>query len=232
MYRAIRIGWCSLLAAAAIGSASLALADEHIGLTGAKKIAKAMGEDKVTLTDAIKVAEDSCKGKAVLAHGEIEKHNLVVAVFCVTADGKLMDIDVDAKTKKVTESKEIKAEAKGEKKSAEADEDITPAQATKLSKALDDAKTTLSALIKVAEDGNKSVAVMAKAHSAADKTTVMVYTLAGEKYAEVTVDPKTAKVTETKDIPSKEKTDKPKTDKPKSDKPDKPKTDKPDKPKK
>ena len=190
--------WPALCAALVLPA--LALAGAHIGHTAAKRMIKAMDESKITLSDAIKTAEESCKGKAVLAHCEMEKHNLVIAVFCVTADNKLMDVDIDAKTRKVSESKEVKEEKKGEKKAEEADEDVTPAQAAKIVKAFDEAKATLAAFTKAAEENSAGKAILAEATLDKDKLTAEIYCVAGDKYLEVAVDGKTGKVTASKDI--------------------------------
>ena len=164
----------------------------------AKKMVKAMDDAKTTLAAGIKVAEDTGKCKAVAAHGEIEKDKMVVGVYCLAGD-KLMDIDVDAKTGKVVESKEVKKqEEKGAKKEEDEDE-ITPAMAKEMIKGLDEAKTTLAAGIKAAEDSGKCKTVMAHCEMEKGKLIVGVYCLAGEKLMDIDVDAKTGKVVESKE---------------------------------
>jgi uncharacterized membrane protein YkoI len=176
--------------------------DENMTPAIAKKIVKAMDDAKTTLAAGIKVAEDSAKGKAVLAHGEMDKDKLVFGVYCLAGD-KLMDVDVDGKTSKVVESKEAgKHDAKSAKDEDE-DEDLTPADAQKCVQALDEAKTTLTTAIKTAEDSVKGKAVMAHCEIQVDKVVLGVYCLAGEKLMDIDVDAKTGKIVESREIGAK-----------------------------
>lgn len=173
--------------------------DEDMTPALAKKIVKAMDDAKTTLAAGIKAAEDSAKGKAVLAHGEMDKDKLVFGVYCLAGD-KLMDVDVDGKTGKVVESKEAgKHEGKSAKDEDE-DEDITPAEAKNFVKSMDESKTTLSAAIKTAEDSVKGKAVMAHCEIEDNKLVFGVYCLAGEKLMDIDVDAKSGKVVESKEI--------------------------------
>ncbi len=167
----------------------------------AKKIVKAMDDAKTSLAAGIKAAEDSSKGKAVVAEGELDKDKLVFGVHCLAGD-KLMDVDIEGKTGKVVESKEAgKDEARSAKVEDDKDEDdITPADAKKCVQAMDEAKTTLSAAIKIAEDSVKGKAVMAHCEVAKDTVVFGVYCLAGEKLMDIDVDAKTGKVVESKKV--------------------------------
>ncbi|MBI1827032.1 MAG: hypothetical protein HY287_00535 [Planctomycetes bacterium] len=172
--------------------------DDDMTPVDAKKMVKAMDDAKTTLATGIKVAEDTGKCKAVAAHGELEKDKMVVGVYCLAGE-KLMDIDVDAKTGKVVESKEVaKKDEKGAKKDEDEDE-MTPAIAKQMVHGLDEAKTTLSAAIKVAEDSSKGKAVLAHCEMEKGKLIVGVYCLAGEKLMDIDVDTKTGKVVESKE---------------------------------
>lgn len=178
------------------GRSAIAEEDEDLTPAAAKKMVKAMDDAKANLVAGIKVAEDSSKGKAVLAHCEMNKDALVFGVYTLTGD-KLMDVDVDAKTSKVVESKEVGKE--GGKKEEEDEEDLTPASAKTMAQGLDEAKTSLAVAIKTAEDSSKGKAVLAHCELEKGKLIVGVYCLAGDKLMDVDVDAKTGKVVESKE---------------------------------
>lgn len=173
------------------------LADEdELTPATAKKMVKAMDDNKTTLTGAISAAEANSKGKAVMAHCELKKDALVYGVYCVVGD-KLMDIDVDGKTNKVVESKEVKQHTgKGEE---EDEDEPDAATAKKMAKALDDNKITLAAAIATAEASSKGKAVLAHCELEVGKLILGVYCLAGEKLMDIDVDGKTNKVVESKE---------------------------------
>src|SRR3954469_13450653 len=105
MNRTKWIGCCLTLIGIFAARPALAIEEDDMTPAMAKKMVKAMSENKTTLVAGIKTAEMSCKGKAVMAHCEMGKEKLVFGVYCLAGE-KLMDIDVDAKTGKVVESKE------------------------------------------------------------------------------------------------------------------------------
>lgn len=185
----------------------------------AKKMVHALDQHKITLSAAIKTAEESCKGKALTVACEMEKGSMNIAVFCMAGD-KLMDIDINPKTGKITESKEVKDEKlddkkpgdkKDEKKAdAKADEEegeLTPADAKKILAALGDSKFTLAAAVEAAEASCKGKAVKAEFEIEKDKLVVGVDCLAGEKLLDIDIDAKTGKVAESKEAGADEKED-------------------------
>jgi hypothetical protein len=80
----------------------------------ARKMVKAFEANKATLASGIAAAEEATKGRAVLAHGEMEHGKLVIAVLCLAGD-KLLDIDIDAKTGKPAEAAKEVGKAEEEK---------------------------------------------------------------------------------------------------------------------
>jgi uncharacterized membrane protein YkoI len=192
-------GCCLALIGILVARPATAVEGDDITPAAAKKMVKAMEDTKTTLAAGIKTAEESCKGKAVMAHCEMDKDKLVFGVYCLAGE-KLMDIDVDAKTGKVVESKEAgKHEEKGGKKEEEDDDELTPATAKSMVKAMDDAKTTLSAAIKTAEESCKGKCVMTHCELEKDKLVIGSYCQAGEKLMDIDVDAKTGKVVESKE---------------------------------
>ena len=76
--------------------------------TSGKDMVKLMEEGKLSLGKAIELAEEHSKGKAVAAHCELEEGGLEIEVYCLVGD-KIMEVEIDGKTGKVTEMEEVKA---------------------------------------------------------------------------------------------------------------------------
>ena len=73
-----------------------------------KDMVKKMDEGKLSLSKAIELAEEHSKGKAVAAYCELEDGGLEIEVYCLVGD-KIMEVEIDGKTGKVTEMEEAKA---------------------------------------------------------------------------------------------------------------------------
>ena len=73
-----------------------------------KDMVKKMDDGKLSLGKAIELAEEHSKGKAVAAYCELEDGALEIEVYCLVGD-KIMEVEIDGKTGKVTEMKEAKA---------------------------------------------------------------------------------------------------------------------------
>ena len=88
-----------------------------------KDMVKKMDDGKLSLGKAIELAEEHSKGKAVAAHCELEDGGLEIEVYCLVGD-KIMEVEIDGKTGKVTEMEEAKTlPAHKEHTHDEADED-------------------------------------------------------------------------------------------------------------
>ena len=73
-----------------------------------KDMVKKMDDGKLSLGKAIELAEEHSKGKAVAAYCELEDGGLEIEVYCLVGD-KIMEVEIDGKTGKVSEMKEAKA---------------------------------------------------------------------------------------------------------------------------
>ena len=73
-----------------------------------KDMVKKMDDGKLSLGKAIELAEEHSKGKAVAAYCELEDGDLQIDVYCLVGD-KIMEVEIDGKTGKVTEMEEAKA---------------------------------------------------------------------------------------------------------------------------
>ena len=73
-----------------------------------KDMVKKMDDGKLSLGKAIELAEEHSKGKAVAAYCELEDGGLEIEVYCLVGD-KIMEVEIDGKTGKVTEMEEAKA---------------------------------------------------------------------------------------------------------------------------
>ncbi len=73
-----------------------------------KVMVKQMDDSKLSLGKAIELAEEHSKGKAVAARCELEDGGLEIEVYCLVGD-KIMEVEIDGKTGKVTEMEEAKA---------------------------------------------------------------------------------------------------------------------------
>ncbi len=73
-----------------------------------KDMVKKMDDGKLSLGKAIELAEEHSRGKAVAAYCELEDGGLEIEVYCLVGD-KIMEVEIDGKTGKVTEMKEAKA---------------------------------------------------------------------------------------------------------------------------
>ncbi len=73
-----------------------------------KDMVKKMDDGKLSLGKAIELAEKHSKGKAVAAYCELEDGSLGIEVYCLVGD-KIMEVEIDGKTGKVTEMEEAKA---------------------------------------------------------------------------------------------------------------------------
>lgn len=73
-----------------------------------KDMVKKMDDGKLSLGKAIELAEEHSKGKAVAAYCELEDGGLEIEVYCLVGD-KIMEVEIDGKTGKVTEMEEVKA---------------------------------------------------------------------------------------------------------------------------
>ncbi len=73
-----------------------------------KVMVQKMDDGKLSLGKAIELAEEHSKGKAVAAYCELEDGGLEIEVFCLVGD-KIMEVEIDGKTGKVTEMEEAKA---------------------------------------------------------------------------------------------------------------------------
>ncbi len=73
-----------------------------------KDMVKKMDDGKLSLGKAIELAEEHSKGKAVAAYCELEDGGLEIEVYCLVGD-KIMEVEIDGKTGKVTEMREAKA---------------------------------------------------------------------------------------------------------------------------
>ena len=67
-----------------------------------KDMVSKMDEGKLSLSKAIALAEEHSKGKAVAAYCELEGGSLEIEVYCLVGD-KIMEVEIDGKTGKVTE---------------------------------------------------------------------------------------------------------------------------------
>ena len=178
------VGILTLLGVLGLRVVAVYAGEESMNLADAKKMVAAMTDAKTNLPATIKIAQDSCKGKAVSAQLEMEKDAVVGAVYCLAGD-KLMDVDVDIKSAKVTESKEIvKHEGKG-KKSKSQDDEMTPATAKKIGQVMEETKMTLATAIKAAEDDSKGQAVLAHGEIEDGKLIIAVFCVAGEKLMDI-----------------------------------------------
>ncbi len=74
----------------------------------AKQIASMLDAGKMSLGKAIEAAEKESKGRAVGVYCDVKKDALGISCYCMVGD-KLMQVDVDGKTGKVTGSKESKS---------------------------------------------------------------------------------------------------------------------------
>lgn len=81
----------------------------HCGrcLMDTKKMVTMMADSKLSLGQAVATAEEHTKGKAVVAHCELEDGKLEVEVYCLVGD-KIQEVEIDGKTGKVTEVEEHK----------------------------------------------------------------------------------------------------------------------------
>lgn len=86
------------------GDVAAPAGDATVGGERDKKVAEAMTTNKVTLGDAIKLAEEHSKGKAFRAIAMEQGDKLNVMVSC-WANDKVMLCRVDPQTKEVTEEK-------------------------------------------------------------------------------------------------------------------------------
>ncbi len=77
-------------------------------VSSTKEMVKKMDDGKLSLGKAIELAEKHSKGKAVAAHCELEDGDLEIEVYCLVGD-KIMEVEIDGKTGKVTEMEEAKA---------------------------------------------------------------------------------------------------------------------------
>ena len=73
-----------------------------------KDMVKKMDDGKLSLGKAIELAEEHSKGKAVAAYCALEDGGLEIEVYCLVGD-KIMEVEIDGKTGKVTEMEEAKA---------------------------------------------------------------------------------------------------------------------------
>ncbi len=73
-----------------------------------KDMVKKMESGKLSLGKAIELAEEHSKGKAVAAYCELEDGVLEIEVYCLVGE-KIMEVEIDGKTGKVTEMEEAKA---------------------------------------------------------------------------------------------------------------------------
>ena len=73
-----------------------------------KDMVKKMDDGKLSLGKAIELAEEHSKGKAVAAYCELEDGGLEIDVYCLVGD-KIMEVEIDVKTGKVTQMEEAKA---------------------------------------------------------------------------------------------------------------------------
>ncbi len=73
-----------------------------------KDMVKQMDDGKISLGKAIELAEEHSKGKAVAAYCELRDGGLEIEVYCLVGD-KIMEVEIDGKTGKVTEMEEAKA---------------------------------------------------------------------------------------------------------------------------
>lgn len=173
----------------------------------AKKIAAALNENKITLAQAIATAEASCKGQAVLADCEFENGKLAIGVYCVAGD-KVLDIDIDAKTGKAGEAREVGKKDPKAKKGEEDEDDITPEDARKAAKFLTESKLTLTKAMTAAEESCKGKAVLTMCEIEKGNLNIAVFCLAGDKLFDIDLDGKTGKVTESREVKPVQKSEK------------------------
>ncbi len=67
-----------------------------------KQMCSMMDAGKMSLAKAIDIAEKEAKGRAVAAHCELEDGGLEIEVY-VLVGGKIMEVEIDGTTGKVTE---------------------------------------------------------------------------------------------------------------------------------
>ncbi len=79
----------------------------HCGKCAAsgKDMVKLMEEGKLSLGKAVEIAEKHSKGKAVAAYCGLDGDALGIDVYCLVGD-KIMEVEIDGKTGKVTEKEE------------------------------------------------------------------------------------------------------------------------------
>ncbi len=76
----------------------------------AKEFCDAMAGGKVTLAAAIATAEKEAKGTAFAVMPEKEKDGkMELDIYVMTAEGKMVEVDIDAKTGKMLEMEEKKS---------------------------------------------------------------------------------------------------------------------------
>lgn len=74
----------------------------------AKAIGEGLNKTKMTVAAATTLAEVATKGTALQASSHVHDDNVVIHVHCLV-EGKIMEVDVDAKTGKAGEPKEVKS---------------------------------------------------------------------------------------------------------------------------
>jgi uncharacterized membrane protein YkoI len=80
-------------------------------------VAELLKDAKITVDQAIKTASEKVKGTVVEAELEKKHDKTIWEVEIVGADGKVMEVHIDAATGAVIDTEEKKAEKKDEKKS-------------------------------------------------------------------------------------------------------------------
>ncbi len=96
----------------AVVAAGLALAAwpvyAHCGKcpASAGQMIKMMEEGKLSLARAVEIAEKHCNGRALAAYCELEDEGLEIEIICL-ATGKIKEVEIDAKTGKVTEMEDL-----------------------------------------------------------------------------------------------------------------------------
>ncbi len=76
--------------------------------TSGKDMVKLMEEGKLSLGKAIEIAEKHSNGRAVAAYCELEGGGLEIEVYCLVGN-KIMEVEIDGKTGKVSEMEEKKS---------------------------------------------------------------------------------------------------------------------------
>lgn len=153
------------------------------------QIAKLMATNKITLSRAIEVAQESSKGKAVSARAQLKGSNLEIYVQCLAGD-KCMEVPIDAKTAKAGKMTEAKAHGK-----------LNPlAQAREIDKLMTADSLTLASAISTAQTNSKGEAISAHCMTSGGKLTINIRCVAADKPLLVVVDGKTNKVTKTEQV--------------------------------